>query len=294
MDATPPPDHAQGSDGHANPPQAPLETINNVNRGDATSTPQLGVKTTKATMKIATLNIRGGGSTTTRDKWQHVNQIMRDKNIAILAIQETHLNETSVNELNNQFNQRLRIINSQDPVNPSAGRGVAIILNKRLTSWKQVIITHVIPGRALLISLPWKGGSAINILAIYAPNSTSENAAFWEDLISTWVNDNHPIPDIMLGDFNLVEEAIDRLPAHRDSTQAVDKLVDFKDMHALQDGWRHQTHLTCVTPTHRKLHNPDQELIESTPHNRYMPTQETGLSTTPPYEQITALYLWSL
>ena len=238
-DLPPPPGNDHGNDGHADPSRIPPEPSDNTNQRD-TTTPQLGVKTTRATMKIATLNIRGGGSTATRDKWQHVNQIMRENNIAILAIQETHLNETSVNELNNQFNQRLRIINSQDPVNPSAGRGVAIILNKRLTSWKQVIITHVIPGRALLVSLPWKGESTINVLAIYAPNSTLENAAFWEDLKNTWINDNHPIPDIMLGDFNLVEEAIDRLPAHRDSAQAVDKFVDFKDMHALRDSWRHQ------------------------------------------------------
>ena len=211
-----------------------------MNQRDTTDTPQLGVKTTRATMKIATLNIRGGGSTSTRDKWQHVNQIMREKNIAILAIQETHLNQASVNEINNQFNQGLRVINSQDPINPSAGKGVALVLNKSLTSWKEVIIIHVIQGRALLICLPWKGESVVNILAIYAPNSPAENAAFWEDLKNTWINDGHPIPDIMLGDFNLVEEAIDRLPAHRDNAQAVRNFVDFKEMHVLRDGWRYQ------------------------------------------------------
>ena len=134
---------------------------------------------------------------------------MQDKNITILAVQETHLNQASVNEINNQFSRRLRVINSQDPINPSAGRGVALVLNKSLTSWKEVLIVHVIQGRALLISLPWKGESVVNILAIYAPNSPAENAAFWEDLKSTWINDGHPIPNIMLGDFNLVEEAID-------------------------------------------------------------------------------------
>lgn len=136
---------------------------------------------------------------------------MRERNIAILAIQETHLNQASVNEINNPFNQGLRVINSQDPINLSAGKGVALVLNKSLTSWKEVIIVHVIQGRALLISLSWKGESVVNILAIYALNSPAENAAFWEDLKNTWINDGHPIPNIMLGDFNLVEEAIDRL-----------------------------------------------------------------------------------
>lgn len=239
VDMAPTPENARGNDSHPNLSQTP-ETHDNTYQRDTSSTPQLGVKTTRATMKVATLNIRGGGSTATRDKWQHVNQIMQEKNIAILAIQETHLNEASVNEINNQFNQSIRIINSQDPVNPSAGRGVALVLNKGLTSWNQVDITHVIPGRALLICLPWKGESVVNILAIYAPNSAAENAAFWEDLKNTWESDGHPIPDIMLGDFNLVEEAIDRLPAHWDNAQAVSKFVDFKELHALRDGWWHQ------------------------------------------------------
>ena len=235
-----PPEDTLGDDGHVNPAQALFEDPADIALNDTTYTPQLGVKTTKAQIKMATLNIRGGGSTTTREKWQHVNQIMRDQRIAVLAIQETHLNEINVNQLNNQFHGRLRIWNSQDPVNPNAGKGVAIILNKHLTSWKEATVRNIVPGRALLISLPWQNTSIVNVLAIYAPNSAQENAIFWESLNSKWLNGNLPIPDIMLGDFNLVEEAIDRLPAHRDSAQAVSKLVAFKEMHSLRDGWRHQ------------------------------------------------------
>jgi hypothetical protein len=88
------------------------------------------------------------------------------------------------------------------------------------------------------MSLPWHGNSIVNVLAIYAPNVAQENAEFWTSLTDKWTEENLPIPDIMLGDFNVVEEAIDRLPAHRDSAQAVSRLASFKALHALQDGWR--------------------------------------------------------
>ena len=246
MDDPQPPEIAQGNDGHANPPQRdptpPLDTQNNDNTNDRTypNTPvsHLGVKKTKAALKIATLNIRGGGSATTRDKWQHMNQIMREQKIAILAVQETHLDEAMTNNLNNQFVSRLRIWNSPDPINPNAGRGIAIILNKHLTSWKEATVRDIIPGRAILMSMPWQGNAVLNILAIYAPNVPQENVDFWTTLADKWTEENLPIPDIMLGDFNLVEEAIDRLPAHRDNPPAVSKLSNFKALHALRDGWR--------------------------------------------------------
>jgi hypothetical protein len=52
-----------------------------------------GKKQTQANLKIASLNIRGDGSAQTHEKWQHINQIMREHNIGILAVQETHLTE---------------------------------------------------------------------------------------------------------------------------------------------------------------------------------------------------------
>ena len=205
------------------------------------------MKTTKAVLKLATLNIRGGGSAATQGKWNNINQIIRDKKIDILAIQESHLNEAALNNLNTFYHKRMRIWNSEDPQNPSAGKGVSIVLNKERTSWAEAKVTDIIPGRALLLELPWKNRkdsndtdeARVNILAIYAPNTAQENANFWSTLSDKWIDENLPIPDAMLGDFNIVEEAIDRLPPHRDNAQAASKLADFKSLHTLQDGWRH-------------------------------------------------------
>ena len=144
----------------------------------------------------------------------------------------------SQNLLNSQFNRRLKIWNSADPTNPNGGKGIAIILNKQLTSWKEAVIKHIILGRALLMSLPWHRNSIVNVFTIYTPNIAQENAEFWTSLIDKWMEENLLLPNIVLGDFNVVEEAIDHLPAHRDSAQAVSRLASFKVLHTLQDRWR--------------------------------------------------------
>lgn len=204
------------------------------------STPQnqpKGEKTTRAAIKIASLNIRGGGSLGTTDKWQHINQLMRDKRIGILAIQETHLSDEQIGSLHKQFPQRVHILNSRDPEHPNA-KGVAFILNKQLTSWKEANCQVIIPGRALLLTVPWHGASNLTILAVYAPNLPYENEAFWNDITIEFCENNLPPPDIVLGDFNLVEESIDRLPAHTDNERATSSLADFKSFFHLLDGWR--------------------------------------------------------
>jgi len=228
-------EHPQGD-----PPMPPQDDQINPQLEENTQHPiKRGKKNTKAAIRLATLNIRGGGLHTTHEKWQHINQIIRDKKIAVLAIQETHLSETNTESLNNQFHGRMKILNNEDPLNPSTGRGIAFVLNKHLTSWKEAKVKNIIPGRASLLILPWQKTSMVNILTIYAPNVPQENAEFWSTLSSKWEDENLPIPDVMLGDFNAVEEAIDRFPPHRDNPQAVSNLANFKALHALQDGWRH-------------------------------------------------------
>jgi len=175
-----------------------------------------GLKNTRATLTISSLNIRGGGSANTRPKWQHINQIMREKEIGILAVQETHLKQTDVDELNDQFCGQLEIINSCDPTQPNA-KGVAFVLNNRKTAWDEASTNEIIPGRAISLIIPWQRTSRLNVLAIYAPNAPTENVDFWETLERKWLEDNLPVPDILLGDFNLVEEMVDRLPAHSDA-----------------------------------------------------------------------------
>jgi exonuclease III len=75
--------------------------------------------------------MRGGGSQSTQNKWNHINQLMRDRKIGILALQETHLTQTDLESFKRKFGDKLIIINSSDRFSPNA-MGVAIIINRRI------------------------------------------------------------------------------------------------------------------------------------------------------------------
>jgi len=170
------------------------------------------------------------------NKWNHINQIMREQRLGVLAVQEAHLTQEHVDSLHTLFGKRLQVKFSQGP-NANA-QGVAIVLNKELTNIKGIEQQDIIPGRAMLITLPWHSNLSLTILNIYAPNAHSENHTFWESLDLEWTRQGLPVPDIMLGDFNLVEDAIDRLPTHTDPHTAVMSLDNLRNKFQLQDGWR--------------------------------------------------------
>jgi len=78
-------------------------------------------KTVKAAIKVASLNMRGYGNENpnhTQNKWNHVNQIMRDEKIGILLFQETHMDVTHHSQVQKLFVNRLHILYSADPESP--------------------------------------------------------------------------------------------------------------------------------------------------------------------------------
>ncbi|KAI1789415.1 Endonuclease/exonuclease/phosphatase, partial [Ganoderma leucocontextum] len=199
---------------------------------------------TKGRLKIASLNMRGGSGAGpeggTGEKWRRLNQIVRDRKIAILAIQETHMTCDRATELNNLFGATMTIYCSADPQNPTGARGVAIALNKRLTTDEGVEIMEVIPGRALLARIPWSSERKLTILNVYAPNDPVENEQFWEKLAHEREARRMLRPDIMLGDMNMVTSELDRLPRHPDRVQSVESLLRLEQSLGLADGWRNE------------------------------------------------------
>lgn len=168
------------------------------------------------------------------DKWHHINQIIREKKIGILAIQETHLSKAEEAKLNESFGQRIKIISSIDPENTNT-KGVAVVLNVRMTNSKEATSDELIPGRALLIQIPWTKNTQLSVLAIYAPNESTQNQMFWEEVRTKL--EGKPTPDIVLGDFNIVEDALDRLPCKPDNEKATEALMRLKLSLDLRDGW---------------------------------------------------------
>ncbi|EPS97590.1 hypothetical protein FOMPIDRAFT_1031963 [Fomitopsis schrenkii] len=178
-------------------------------------------------------NIRGTGS-----KWGAVNQSLREERMGILMIQETHLSEEDIGTIQEVYGRRIHIINSPDPTSPTTTNGVAIVLNRELVDTSDVQVTEVIKGRALMIKTKWHAGASLRLMNVYAPNQASENKRFWEELEGRFARSRLPKPEIMAGDFNLVEEAIDRLPTRKEHDAPLLALKTLRNSLQLHDGWR--------------------------------------------------------
>ena len=73
---------------------------------------------------------------------------------------------------------------------------------------------------------------------IYAPNDLTQHADFWEEITTQWSNNHLPPPHMMTGDFNIVEDPLDRAPARTDSEGATAALRTCRQSLGLQDIWR--------------------------------------------------------
>ncbi|KAF5325780.1 hypothetical protein D9611_000916 [Ephemerocybe angulata] len=108
------------------------------------------------------------------------------------------------------------------------------------------------------MSIPWNNHkSTLNFLAIYAPNNERASEDLWRD-VKTYYDDKAipKKPHFVLGDFNLVEDEIDRRPAHRDDTGAVDTLKAMLRALRMQDGFRKEYPDRCAF-TWGLNHSPD-------------------------------------
>lgn len=196
-----------------------------------------GGERTRARLRIATLNMRGYGRATGNEahvRWMLINQLIRDEKIAVLALQETHLDDARAEELNELFGRHMRIYHSASEENPTGACGVAFVVNKRFVDVEKCVVRVLRQGRAIVLESPWTGTSTLKSLNVYGPNATAENAAFWDGLAGMQLGGI----DVLLGDFNVVEDVIDRLPMRAETGSAGDALGVFVRGHGLSDGWR--------------------------------------------------------
>ncbi|GBE79119.1 hypothetical protein SCP_0203160 [Sparassis crispa] len=116
-------------------------------------------------------------------------------------------------------------------------RTLSSFMSSDSTELRDIIIARLCENASIQILIDILGGDE-HAVAIYAPNGTSDNENFWIDLRAAWEHAHLHRPDILLRDFNLVEDALDRLPCHSDPTTAVSALTDLCLHFNLQDGWR--------------------------------------------------------
>jgi exonuclease III len=210
-------------------------------QADNTANPQR--KKTKASVLVASCNMKGRGETDHMDrpsannKWLHVNQILREKKIGILALQETHMTNELDAKISSLFGKRIVAMHSKDENAPNS-KGVSIVVNRELLDTDGIESTEIVAGRALLASIPWHNNEKLTVLAVYAPNRPDENRDFWNTIREKWDEPRIPRPDMMLGDFNFVEAFVDRLPAHDDRPDVVQAFNRLKTRLRLADGWR--------------------------------------------------------
>ncbi|KAG8932392.1 hypothetical protein FRC01_014236 [Tulasnella sp. 417] len=185
---------------------------------------------------IATFNLRGVGSSRLADanKLNQISRIMGQEKLALLAVQETH-------ECTNAFEALQR---SNPNVwcfpNPgtrhSAGTGFIVRRDKAPPNLTKEDITHRViePGRADMLTLKW-GNEQLTFLNVYAPNDEGNAVEFFESLVADLRRNP---PDVILGDWNHVEDKMDRLPKRQPSTRIVNCLGMLKRALRVEDGWR--------------------------------------------------------
>ncbi|KAJ7681037.1 Endonuclease/exonuclease/phosphatase, partial [Mycena polygramma] len=181
---------------------------------------------------------------------------MRDQKIGILIVTETHMSVAQALEIEESFMKKcLKLFNYDYPENPAA-KGVAVVLNREITNIEGVKIHYLIPGKAMLAVVPWHGTRTMTVLGLYAPTeSDEEKINFWNTLCDLWLTTDLPVPDAIGGDFNLVPEAIDRLP-HRTDPEAVSPpraRTTFARLMGVEDGWR-RNNLDTKAYTHVSTH----------------------------------------
>ncbi|KZT27262.1 hypothetical protein NEOLEDRAFT_1146774 [Neolentinus lepideus HHB14362 ss-1] len=130
--------------------------------------------TRRAVIKIASLNIKGFGSQYLQhsdNKWLHVNQLMHEKKITVLLIQEMHIDLERCAAIEELFSLQLQVHTSPDPTNPCGRAGVAIVINKQLVDEDSICSKEIIPGRAILGEMCLKTMHEWRITAVGIPHA---------------------------------------------------------------------------------------------------------------------------
>jgi exonuclease III len=185
--------------------------------------------------------MRGGTArnTSLTQKWSYVSQTMYRCRIVILALQETHLDLDRTERIQECFSKNLEIITSEDLNDPTGRAGVAFVINKTLLDLRELSTHKLLLGQALMLKIKWLEACETSLLNVYIPTNQAKQEPFWNEVNTTRRGKHLAHLEIVLGDFNIMEDKIDRVPAHADNKTAAKALRNIRQSWEIQDMWRH-------------------------------------------------------
>jgi exonuclease III len=184
------------------------------------------------------MNIKGKRYSDRTSKYPDLVTLMRKNQIMALAVQETKLAEADIDVLKAE-NPNM-ILESNNAVDGCAD--IAFLINQDLIktpetedmAWKHQIL---IPGRVSRLTIQWEE-QELDIINVYSLNGEKEKLEFYKALQKELEELNDLHKPIILGDFNLVEDALDRLPHHYDKETICKVWSRITNCFKLTDGWR--------------------------------------------------------
>ena len=183
-------------------------------------------------MHIAALNISGLSSDP--NKMTALLQYLKLNMIDVVMLSESHITASQAEQLSSRYPNLGIYTNS--PYRNQLGM-TAIVLNfAKIPKDSISVYYNDEAGRALGIRCKIEGSKSFRyILGVYAPNGETDNVEFYNHLA---LSDGLARADIVLGDFNRVEESIDRCPIRLEDPRVLQALHGMKAVRRLTDGWR--------------------------------------------------------
>jgi exonuclease III/ribonuclease HI len=190
-------------------------------------------------IRIASLNMRGRNSTGAlengkqKDKFKLIVDWMKRNKITILALIDTHWDEEYASKRKEE-SRNLEIYCSHETTNRG---GVAFLIDTSQEKPKETTYKTLISGRSALLETKYEH-QTLTIASVYVPNKKEEKIETIRYLRQELKKIENRENLVLVGDFNLVESEIDRLPMHTDANDIVRELTKLKIELNLLDGWR--------------------------------------------------------
>jgi exonuclease III len=127
---------------------------------------------------------------------------------------------------------------------------VAFIINKALKTPTKITMHKLVLERALLLKIQWLETCDVSILNVYTLVNRAAQPLFWQMVENERRRHSIPCPNFVIGDFNNMEEVIDRAPPRLDDQAVTKALRNICLKWETQDSWRH-THPNVREYTYR-------------------------------------------